>query len=83
MTERRAKFIDRILSEHDRQEPDCGGTIYERAGVKRNPDDLHADVVCRCARCGRGWNWPEMELSMLDDGRRVRSALPPPPAPPR
>ena len=78
MIERRARFIDRLLEEHDKVAPECAAsrpTLYERSGQKEKPDNVHCRVSSRCAGCGRSWEWTEIVATMLDDGRRVREPV--------
>ena len=70
MTERRARFIDRLLEEHDQQAPTCGGTLDEVV-VKPAPSDesLRARVLARCGGCGSQWSWHEPVLALIQEGR--------------
>ena len=71
MTPMHVRRIDQLLEEHDRQEPNCAGTLYEN-DVAHRPEDVQVRMVCRCHACGLQWTWHEMIVDVLESGRRAR-----------
>ena len=67
----RARFLDRLLAEHDRLEPTCSGTLYEST-AQWDGEISHVGVRATCTSCHRRWEWMERVDQVLNDGRRLR-----------